>query len=457
MARNKQGTPAATRRHAMSGRRVAMALCLALMLMMTACGRTEPIPAASDDASATAATESVESASAEPASESATADAAIAAPESEASAQPDVAPDFVYELEDETYEQDGRKIVFPRLVSDSDPQKADLVNDVIGEALQAYLSELDALAGDGVKTSVDLTWTSESFGNNALTIAYSGIATVENALYPQHVYRTTVINLLEPAQITLAEAFDVGGDFAERFRGGMYAPLREDLDLEASGEDISGIIDAIGSNEVLAKQLADPATPFVLTSLGLIVSVPVPHAVGDHLEMAMPYEAVEPLMKRDTCTVWTGYLAMSDNAGEGPADSGFPMITYQNARFGFSLPYPDIFDAPVESENGDGITLKSSDGTVELLIWAGNNLEPVDGAALLEQTKESIANIESDWSADRLYGVTFEGGDADPIQFVECGYAGDAASVHFRISYPKSDESKYTGVIDQMTSALYVE
>lgn len=455
MAKMRNRKSVETGRFMSLARRIALALSLTLLVTLSACGLTESTTdgasAETDEATASA------TASVSAAAESSTAAESEASPETEASALPDVAPDFTYEFQDETYDKDGRKIVFPQLVNANDPKKADLVNDVIQEAIKAYLLELDALANDGVKTAVDLAWTSESMGNNALTIAYSGTSTVEDALYPQHVYRTTVINLVEPAQITLADAFDIDEDFAARFREGMYAPLREDLDLEASDADLSGILEGLGSNAELAKQLADPATPFVLTTQGLIASVPVPHVVGDHLEMAMPYGTVEPFMKRDTCSVWTGYLAMSDNAGAEPADSGFPMITYENARFGFALPYPDIFEAPVESENGDGITLKSADGTVELLIWAGNNLEPVDGAALLEQTKESIAHIQSDWSADRLYGVTFEGGDADPILFVECGYAGDVASVHFRISFPAADEATYTAVIDQMTSALFVE
>lgn len=437
-------------RQSHAARRIAQVLCLTLLLALSACGQSETGDAGD---TATPSSSAVESASS---SETAT-PSPDASAEADASASPDVAPDFTYEFEEQTYEKDDRKIVFPQLVNASDPKKADLVNDVIQEALKAYLAELDTMAGDGVKTGVDLKWSSESFGNNALTIAYSGLSSVEGALYPQHVYRTTVINLVDPAQITLADAFDVGEDFAARFLEGMYAPLRDDLDLEASGADLPGILKGLGSKAELAQLLANPTTPFVLTTQGLIVSVPVPHVVGDHLEMAMPYEAVEPLMKRDACSVWTGYLAMSDNAGGPPSDTGFQMATYENARFGYSLPYPDIFEAPVESENGDGITLKTADGKVELLIWAGNNLETVDGAGLLEQAKESIAGIQSDWSADRLYGVTFEGGDADPILFVECGYAGDAASVHFRLSFPAADEAKYTAVIDQMTSALHVE
>ncbi len=422
-----------------------LAIALAVSVTLAACGGVEPTaPESGTPAAETSA-----------AAETAGAEATVA-PESSGTVAPtaDVAPDFTYEFQDETYDQDGRKIVFPQLINANDPAKADLVNDVIQEELKAYLLEVDALAKDVGAISLDLAWSSESFGNNALTIIYKGISTSDGAAYPQNVYRTTVINLLEPASIQLTDAFDVGGDFAARLRDGMYAPTQEGLDLEASSVDIVGLIDDQGDTAELAKQLQTPGTPFVLTSLGVIVSIPVPHATGDHLEMALPYESVEPLMKRDTCTVWTGYLAMSDNAGASETAEG--TILYENARFGYGLHYPDLFGAPVESDNGDGITLESADGKVTLLIWAANNLEATDGAKLLEQTKESIAGIVSESTSDRFYRVDFEGGDADPIRFVECGYAGDAASLHFRMSYPAADETKYESAVTAMANELKV-
>lgn len=447
---------------------MALALCLLLLMSLVGCSSSNG-GGVGPETSSPAATESSSTAEGTSATtESESADAAVsgqtdASGSSEPSMEPensdsiDTAPDFQYELLDQVYEEEGLKILFPQLISESDADKADLVNDIIQEDLRAYFTELHASEEKNGAATMELSYSTESMANNALTVSYSGVLNWEGAAYPQHVYRTIVINLVDPAQVVLTDAFDVGESFAERFRGGMYAPLREDLDLEASGKDITGIIDAIGSPAELAKRLADPSTPFVLSLQGVIVSVPVPHAVGDHLEMAIPYEAVEPQMKRDSCSVWTGYLAMSDNAGAGPAESEFSMLQYENARFGYVVSYPDLFEAQIESDNGDGITLMSADGKVELLIWGQYNLEPVDGAGLLEMARESIAGIESDWSADRLYGVDFEGGDADPVRFKQRGYAGDTASVQFRMSYPLADDEVYADAIDEMTLMLYVE
>jgi hypothetical protein len=44
---------------------------------------------------------------------------------------------------------------------------------------------------------------------------------------------------------------------------------------------------------------------------GVIVSIEVPHAVSDHLEMAIPYEAVESNMIKSS-PLWKDYLFIKD-------------------------------------------------------------------------------------------------------------------------------------------------
>lgn len=77
-----------------------------------------------------------------------------------------------------------------------------------------------------------------------------------------------------------------------------------------------------------------------MTEYGVIVSIEVPHAMGDHMEMAIPYETVEILMKTEDSTVWSNYLKMSVDAvaGEDISEAGFTMAYYSNARYGFTLP-----------------------------------------------------------------------------------------------------------------------
>lgn len=438
-------------------RLLALLMVLMLLAMSTACAGS----GSSDDEEEDSAPAKETTAKVTKAETEAETEAEVTQDASEGEVDPDSIDDgtvFDYLIEDRTVEEDGMTVHYPELVEANDADRMAQINTLIQDDLNEFAETVKGASEGGGALTMELTWTHELYSNTALSIAYVGTASTEKGAYPYSIYHTLVINLNDGTKVNLTDAFDVNEDFASAFRGGMYAPTREDLNLEESGVDPVGIIDETGDLSKLQSLLNEPGASFVLASLGVIVSIPVAHAAGDHLEMGITYESIESCMKRDTCTVWSDYLAMSDGGGaaeESGADAS-GMILYENGRFGYSLHYPDIFGDPVESENGDGITLESADGKVKLLIWAGYNLEPVDGAALLAETEGSVAGIVSSWSSDAFYGLTFDGGDADPIRFVEAGYAGTDASVHFRMSFPLEDEAKYQDALTAMTNELMI-
>lgn len=145
---------------------------------------------------------------------------------------------------------------------------------------------------------------------------------------------------------------------------------------------------------------------------------------------------------------------------DGPEDisaRGFEMMQYENARFGYTLSYPDLYDSSFESDSGDGVSFESADGRYGLLIWASNNLETTDGASLLNEVKESVSHIQDERSAGPSYTIIFEGGDETPLLFVQSGYAGEAASVHFRMSFPADEKDDFADILTQMESELSID
>ncbi|NLL37203.1 MAG: hypothetical protein GX256_06750 [Fretibacterium sp.] len=68
---------------------------------------------------------------------------------------------------------------------------------------------------------------------------------------------------------------------------------------------------------------------------------------------------------------------------------------YENGRFGYRIEYPALLEVLQESENGDGVILRSSDGRSELTVWGGYNVleESMDG--ILEASQE--AALERGW------------------------------------------------------------
>jgi hypothetical protein len=95
---------------------------------------------------------------------------------------------------------------------------------------------------------------------------------------------------------------------------GMYAPYRDDLDLEASAGSIYELIGGLYSNADLISIFSAQNAAYYLTSQGIVLSVEVPHAMGDHLELAVNYESLEANINKDH-PFWNGYMYLEESAG----------------------------------------------------------------------------------------------------------------------------------------------
>lgn len=107
--------------------------------------------------------------------------------------------------------------------------------------------------------------------------------------------------------MTLKDIFIINDYFIEAFKLGVYSPSRDDLDLEKSGVNIKETIESEYFNKELVNLFQKHEVNYKLTMYGVILSIEVPHAIGDYLEMAIPYKAVEKNMIKSS-PVWKDYL-----------------------------------------------------------------------------------------------------------------------------------------------------
>jgi hypothetical protein len=133
--------------------------------------------------------------------------------------------------------------------------------------------------------------------------------------------------------------------------------------------------------------------------------------------------------------------------------------TYVNARFGYSLSYPDIFEPETESENGDGAEFSSQDGEYTLTVWGGYNVLGQDGNALLEERRESVAHIvpDSERSGAELYSIEYsDDGGQDGVEHIFHEYVNVNADLTagFILRYPKEEEKRFAGIKDAMETSL---
>jgi hypothetical protein len=220
--------------------------------------------------------------------------------------------EFTYSIIDENYTEKGITIKFPQLSKASNTSKADSINKAIQENIRMKLDSLRVGQEDMGVFSLELKYEITVYDNKVLSISYQGTAHFEKAPYPVNIYHTQNITLGEVKTLALKDIFIIDDHFIEAFKSGNYSTSRDDLDLEKSGVNIKETIESQYSNKDLVDFFKKDEVNFKLTMYGVIVSIEVPHAIGDHLEMAIPYEAVEANMIKSS-PVWKDYLFIKND------------------------------------------------------------------------------------------------------------------------------------------------
>ena len=222
-------------------------------------------------------------------------------------AVPEKKEEFTYSIIDETYTEKGITIKFPQLTKVSNPTKEDSINKSIQENIRRELDSLRNEGKDMGALTLNLNYEIAGYGQKVLSISYQGYAHFEQAASPVNVYHTQNITLDDAETISLKDIFKIDDFFVEQFKKGMYSPSREDLNLEKSGVDLKEEIERQYSNQDLINLFQSAEANYRMTQYGVIVSIEIPHALGDHLEMAINYETIETNIIKSS-PVWKDYL-----------------------------------------------------------------------------------------------------------------------------------------------------
>lgn len=127
--------------------------------------------------------------------------------------------------------------------------------------------------------------------------------------------------------------------------------------------------------------------------------------------------------------------------GACPAGAAEEYKTYANARFGYSVEYPDIFWSRFEPDNGDGIKLASANGHSGLAVWGQHNTEGKKAGDILAARLKDSAHIvpDSAKSGDGWYTLTIsDDGGLNGIEhhFLEYGIVTKDTIAAFTFRYP---------------------
>ncbi len=139
--------------------------------------------------------------------------------------------------------------------------------------------------------------------------------------------------------------------------------------------------------------------------------------------------------------------------------SGLPSpITYEiysNTKIGYSAPYPNIYDASLESDSGDGIAMETADKLYTLKIWGAYNLNNSTGQDLLNEALQRVSNITSQYAEPDFYSIEYQGGgNGQELTFSENVWVAEDKIVGFVISYPSQQKEQFDKIIKAMAAGM---
>ena len=130
-----------------------------------------------------------------------------------------------------------------------------------------------------------------------------------------------------------------------------------------------------------------------------------------------------------------------------------PFATYTNSKFGFRIDYPSSFITKSIEENGDGVTMLSSDGSASLVVAGGNN---VAALKVRDYYNSVIATATGTRGYHRLgnswFVVTWVNRQGQVVYTKM--FVGTGAQNSFTFTFPESQRATYEPLVTRMEKSF---
>jgi hypothetical protein len=199
-----------------------------------------------------------------------------------------------YEFKTETYTSGKIVINYPQLVNLDDSEVRDSVNAIIKEGALRENNYLVTEAG-AITYELDYDVMYSSF--NFISIRYTGYSYVDGAAHPDNFLFTTNIDVGHQSVMRLKDLVTINAGFVEAFKGGIYCSMYQEITPEYTKAVEEALNESDTTDWIAAFKNADTdgsdnnlAVYSFLTGGSLVISVFVPHYMGDFIEIAISKE-----------------------------------------------------------------------------------------------------------------------------------------------------------------------
>lgn len=204
----------------------------------------------------------------------------------------------IYSITQNVYKNKNITINYPQITNLGDANKQSSINQLIKDDVLAYVNS--NIAGD---SNLELKYNVKLQTPNLLSIQYLGVASAPNAAHPSNIFYTTNVSVRDAKKLRLSDLVNVDTNLVNAFKKGQYLDSGSNYTKEEQAQIIKYVNDNISTNDLIKyfngadsadiEKVNQFSTFSYLTKDAIVISVNVPHALGDHAEFSIPYKNIQ--------------------------------------------------------------------------------------------------------------------------------------------------------------------
>ena len=197
-----------------------------------------------------------------------------------------------YKLNKTTYQNGNIIVYYPQITDLENNTKVEEINDLLRLEIMHFIDQYE-----DENTSLELNYQVTKNTLEMLSVVYTGYYSVKGGMYPSHFLFTSNIDLKTGAKINISDLTTIDESFIEKIQNATYIDWENPASTnEEKAKAAKDYIKGINHTELInAFKMADlPSAKSNLYGIfsyfendDLIISIQVPHVLGDHAEYKM--------------------------------------------------------------------------------------------------------------------------------------------------------------------------
>lgn len=205
-------------------------------------------------------------------------------------------PMAIYSLVQNVYKKQNIIINYPQIINLGDNNRQSTINQLIKNDVLSYVN--NNIAQDA---ALELKYSVKLQTSDLLSIKYSGVAMGKGAAHPNNIFYTTNINIKNGTKIRLSDVVKIDQNLVSALKKGQYIDLEAKY-TKAEEAEIIKYVNNISNNDLIKyfsgadsadiENINQWSTFSYLTKDSIVISIIVPHALGDHAEFGIEYKNI---------------------------------------------------------------------------------------------------------------------------------------------------------------------